>query len=308
MGNLLRIYSGAGAQVNLYDSTNGVLHCGFCLEDITGSIDPNLVGISDSNKIQINEIGHFEVPLAQSDATLLAALMSRIGILQEVYIIGIDFALKIADTYVSVKGMQSFKAEDVHSLVLAFDRMRRTRTPAADLPESNYIWPAENILGAFGSFEVDGGGGIGAGWANTGAGGLSIDTSHLGGGYGDEQRLTLADAGDWLACRIRFPLDQLRVKMTISANVNDDGGGGSTYQIGLVTKDSDGNVLDTNLSGDLSLGASASARNSYIADFTPSADAQYIEARIQGSAADPADLGVDNFMIEMGNLTDYLES
>jgi len=102
MGDILRIYSG-GAQVNLYDSTNGVLHLGYASEDILIESEPQVVPLSDGNRVEVQEMISFEATLLETDSTKIDNIIARKGYLQEVYIIGLDSAYKFRDCFIRIK-------------------------------------------------------------------------------------------------------------------------------------------------------------------------------------------------------------
>jgi len=304
MGHPLRIY-GDGAQVSLYDATNGVYHCGFTGEEILVEETLFQAGLSDSNKVKINKAATFEIPLLQTDTTVLDELESRRGILQEVYIVGLESAVKIRDVFIQAKLGRDFKPGGIHKITLTGTRAITSYTAAADLPELKSCQFIQNILGGFGA--VLGTGSYGTGWSYLGATALSVDTSHLGGGYGNEQRFTLSDAGDSIGVRVRFPLNQVAVKVTASAYVDNLKAGISYFDIGFRTKDSNGNVLFTKAEAK-TLAENADGRQSYTLEWTPAADALYLEFIIVGSATGSCELGVDNAQLELGSLTNYVEN
>jgi len=308
MGDILRIYSGGSTQVNLYDSTNGVLHLGFAGEDIIVESEPQAVPLSRGGAVETKQIVSFEATLLETDSTKIDNLIARKGYLQEVYIIGIDHAYKMRDCFIKIKEIRTMKGGEAHMLVLSGQRYQESVSAAADLPESDYCQFIQNILGAFGACSTDGGGGIATGWTNDGATGLSVDTSHLGGGFGNEQRCTVSDAGDMMYCRVRFPLDQQSIKMTVSVYVDNIGGVTANFNIGIRTRNAADAVLDTNTSENLSVGVGADARQTYTVTFTPSAAVQYVEFWFTGNAVGNAQVGFDNAQLEIGSLTAYVEN
>lgn len=304
MGDILRIYSG-GAQINLYDATNGVLHLGAASEEIAIESEQQIVPVSDGNKVQVEEIVSFEASILQTDETQIDNLMTRKSYLQEVYIIGIDSAYKIRDCFIRIKEVRSMKGGETHMVTISGARYKQTVAAAAQLPESNYTQFMQNILGGFGA--ILGAASVGTGWAHLGATSTSVDTSHLGGGYANEQRFTLADAGDYIFCRVRLPLDQMPIKITASAYVDNTKAGISYYNFGYRTKDSGASELDIKVEAK-TLAQSANERVSYTVECTPTADCLFVELLFQGSASGTCELGVDNCQLEIGSLTDYVEN
>ena len=305
MGDILRIYSG-GAQVNLYDSTNGILALGAASEEISIESEQQLVPVSDGNRVQVEEIVSFEASLLQTDETRIDNLMARKGYLQEVYIVGIDSAFKIRDVFIRIKEIRSMKGGEAHMVTISGSRYKQTVAAVSDLPETNYCQFMQNLLGGFGA--ILGAASYGTGWAYLGATGLSLETSHLGGEYGNEQRVTLADNGDFITCRLRFPIGEMPIKFTASAYIDNTKAGASYFFIGVRTKDVDDGVLDTNMSAEKTLAQSADGRQSFTVEFIPTTAVQFIEIVIQGGSTASAEIGFDNAQLEIGGLTAYLEN
>ena len=80
MGSPLRIYGG-GAQVSLYDDTNGVYLAGATGEESRVEEVLNQTGLSDRNKVQLARVAQFEVPVLQTDPNLFSELKARRGVL-----------------------------------------------------------------------------------------------------------------------------------------------------------------------------------------------------------------------------------
>ena len=99
MGSLLRIYSGGSTQVNLYDSTNGVLCLGYAGEDIKIISEPITVPLSRGGSVETKQIVSFEATILETDSTKITNLLTRKGLLQEVYIIGLESAYKMRDCF-----------------------------------------------------------------------------------------------------------------------------------------------------------------------------------------------------------------
>lgn len=306
MGHPQRIYSGAGAQVSLYDSVNGLLFMGYIAEEgLTLGEESNNIIISDGNGIPLNSVASFEIPLLQSDAANISALDTRRGTLQEVYIIGQDSAVKITDAVISHRVERSYKPGEAFKVFIRGRRIQQDKAAAEDLPETHYIQFIQNLLGGFGA--ILGAGSIGTGWTNDGGGSLALDTSFLGGGFGDHQEVILADAGDFIYCRVRFPLDALSIKFTFSVTINGVGAGNDAFYIGFRTRDSAEALLSSYMSSEIIL-ASGAVRYSHTETITPDADCQYIEGVIAGSVTSDATIEFDNAQLEPGELTDYVEN
>ena len=304
MGDILRIYSG-GAQVNLYDSTNGVLHLGYTSEDILIESESLLVPLSSGNQVQVEDMISFEATILETDETQIDNLIARKGYLQEVYIVGIDSAFKIRDVFIRIKEIRTLKAGEAHKVTIYGRRIKEAVSAAADLPETNYCQFIQNILGAFGNCNVDGGSGIATGWSNNGGTSLSIDTSHLGGGYGNEQRLTLSDSGDSFRCRVRFAIGAHPIKLTASAYVDNRKAGTSYYDFGFRTI-TEGLAVTSNVDSK-TLDNGENERISKTLLVTPTA-ALYVDVSFVGSDSGTAELGFDNVQLEIGSLTNYVEN
>jgi len=305
MGDILRIYSG-GAQVSLYDSTNGLLALGYSGEEISIEVEPQIVPVSDGNKVQIEQIVSFEATILETDTTQITNLMARKGYLQEVYIVGIDSAYKFRDCFIKIKKIRPMKSGETHIVTISGQRYKQSVSAIIDLPETNYCQFIQNILGGYGA--MLGAGTLATGWTNLGATSLSLDTSHLGGGFGNEQRLTLSDAGDFIMIRVRFPLNEVPIKLTVSAYIDNRKGSESYLFIGIITRNAAAQALDTKKSDEITIEISEDGRESYTVEFIPSAAVQFIEMYIQGSATGSAELGIDNAQLEIGSLTDYVEN
>jgi len=305
MGDILRIYSG-GAQVNLYDSTNGVLHLGYASEDILIESEPQVVPLSDGNRVEVQEMISFEATLLETDSTKIDNIIARKGYLQEVYIIGLDSAYKFRDCFIRIKEIRSMKAGEVHQLVISGRRFSQSVDAAIYLPETNYCQFIQNILGGFGA--MLGAGSSPTGWSSTGATSQSLDTSHLGGGYGNEYRFTLSDSGDRVFILVRMPVDQLSIKVTASAYIDNRKSGTSYFDFGIVTFATiAGGIIDSDYDS-VELSNGENDRITKTLTFTPSASIQYLGLRILGSDSGTCELGVDNAQIEFGELTDYVEN
>lgn len=304
MGDILRIYSGGSVQVNLYDSTNGVLNLGFAAEEISVVSEAQSVGLSRGGGVQTKEIVSFTGEFLETDSTKIDNLIARKGYLQEIYIIGIDHAYKMKDAFIRINKIMSMKAGEAHKIVMTAERQQGAFTPEANNPESYYCQFIQNILGAFGDFESDVGG-VGTGWENNGGTSLSTDTSHLAGG-GDEQRITLSDAGDAFHCRVRFPLDQLSIKMTVSAYLDNLKAGTSYFQFGLRTVTTGLSI--TTQTEQMTLDEGANERISKEVTLTPVANTEYLDVVFIGSALGTAVLGIDHVQFEFGELTPYVEN
>ncbi len=307
MGRRLRIYSG-GATVTLYDATNGLLALGYTNEEVMIEDEIFEAGLSDQNSVQVSKTIKITARLLQTDGTAIDNVMARRGYLQEVFVIGADSAFKLCDAYVSYSNVRSGKPSEAHYIDLFASRIQQTKSAASDLPETNYAQFIQNILGAFGNCDNDGGGGVATGWTNSGGSSLSIDTSHLGGGYNDEQRVTLSDSGDSIYCRARMPLNETPIKFTVSAYIDNTKSGISYYTIAVRTRNAGGSVLDTKGGTEVELANGANERTTYTIEFTPSAAVQFVELAIIGSDTGSAELGIDNAMLEIGDLTDYVEN
>ncbi len=300
MGDILRIYSG-GAQVNLYDSTNGVLCLGLSSEEISIEIEPQIVPISDGNKVQVEQIVSFEATILQTDETQIDNLMTRKSYLQEVYIVGIDSAFKMRNCFLMIKEIRSMKGGEAHLVTISGRRYLQSVAAADDLPETNYCQFIQNLLGGFGA--ILGAGTTPTGWSNSGATTLSIDTSHLGGGYGNEWRFTLSDSGDQVKCRLRFPIDAQPITFTASVYIDNRKGGTSYFTIGLET-----DTPELKYSAEQELASGADARFNHKISFIPSGSVENIFLSIKGSDTGSAELGVDNAQLEIGSLTPYVEN
>lgn len=301
MGDILRIYSG-GAQVNLYDSTNGVLCLGYASEDILVESESQSIGLSDGNRPQIEELVSCEFTILQTDETQIDNLMTRRNYLQEVYIIGIDSAFKMRDCFIRIKEIRSMKGGETHQITISCRRYQQSIAAATDLPETKYCQFIQNLLGAFGNCDTDGGGGIPTGWTNSGATSLSVETSHLGGGYGNEFRFTLSDSGDQVKCRTRFLIDTMPIIFTVSAYIDNRKSGISYYQIGLETSIPEVKYEEKTLT------QGVNERVSEKISFIPSGATETIMLSIKGSDLGTAELGIDNVQFEIGSLTNYVEN
>jgi hypothetical protein len=311
MGQPLRIYSGAGAQISLYDATNGPLWLGYVADEINVIGTPSDVGLSDGNRVQFNHIHSVTIPIVQTDSTLLASLIARKGILQELYLVSIDSAYKFTDVLIQVAMNRNFKpGSDTgsHRFILTAKRVQQDKAAAASLPETHYCQFIQNLLGSFGNMNTDAGGGVPTGWTNSGASSPSVTTSHLGGGYGNEWRFTLSDSGDYVYCRVRLPLDQTPIKITLSAYIDNRKSGTSYFKFAYILRDSSLSSVASALSDEKTQANGANARETEEWTITPAADACYIDFAIYGTDTGTAELGVDNVQAEIGELTDYVEN
>lgn len=306
MGDILRIYSG-GAQIHLYDTTNSVLHLGYVSEDILIESEPQIIPISDGNRVQVEELVSFEAVILQTDETQIDNLMTRKSYLQDVYITGIDSAYKMRNCLIRVKEIRSMKGGETHQVTMSGQRYQQSRTATQRYPETKFCQFIQNFLGAFGACTTDGGSGRPTGWEMTGATSESVDTSYLGGGNGNEYRFTLSDVGDEVRCTAYHLIEQVTMKLTASAYVDNKKAGISYFQFGFRTKNIGGSVLDTKIE-EQTLAESADARKTYSVEFTPSGNVGLVEFVIIGSASGTCELGIDNVQLEVGSLTNYVEN
>lgn len=310
MGQPLRIYTGGGAQVNLYDATNGPLYLGFCGEEMSVEEEMRNFNLSDGNVLQRSRIASFEIPLLQTDSTGLNSILARKGTLQEVYIVGMDSAIKMSDVFVSVRVERSGGPGDVHRAVLTGRRVLKSKTAAAKTPEENYVQFIQNLLGDYGNMNTDGGFGVAEGWAQDNCSALSIDTSHLA-GRGNEQRVTLDSTSDWISCRVRCPIDDNQpIKMTASAYVKELGSATANFRFGIrIFNDAEGAAVQH--IAEESLTADEETRVTYEFNQIPNtslSDNTIIELVFFGSASGNAVLGIDDCQLEFGEITDYTEN
>ena len=298
MGSPLRIVDGAGVQVNLYDSTNGLYNLGYIHEDGVEFMSENQkVVLSDGNLFDLSNLTSFSIPCLQSDtAGLIAEIATRRGTLQEVYIIGNDVAVKISAVLLAVQLQRNFKGGEPHRVVIT-----------GSVHDDAQVTVMHNILGSNGACGTDAGSGIATGWTNDGGSSASVDTSHLGGGYGNEQRITLSDSGDSIYCRVALPLDQLQVKLTASVYVHNYKAGTSYFYLSIRTRNTANTVVDTESSSEISIAAEPDARHTSEKVFTPSANCYYVELAIIGSDTGTAELGFDNAQLELGEITAYTD-
>jgi hypothetical protein len=293
MGSPLRIYSGAGVIVTLYDSTNGLLDLGYIEEGANFEQEANNTPISSGNLFMLNQTSKFEIPVLQSDATMLAALVARRPYLQEVYFIALDSALKISNVMLNIKMARSMKAGTPHKYILSgqiFDRAQVTFMA--------------NILGTYGSMDTNVAS-LCTGWTNTGVTSLSNPTSFLGAGHGNYQRGTFADANAHLECKIRFPIIQYPIKMTVSATFHNYTAGTRGIYLGYKYRNAADGLIST-ASKAISLTNGQELRDSYETTLTPGSDILTVGAFISGGASGSIDLGIDEVQLELGELTAWL--
>jgi hypothetical protein len=217
-----------------------------------------------------------------------------------------DSAVKITDVFVVISLERSQKPGEVHKGTLTGRRIQQDKTAAPENPETHYIQFIQNILGGYGA--MLGAGSLADGWENLGGTSLSLAASHLGGGFGNEQRITLADTGDFILIRVRLPLGQYKIKLTFSAYIDNTKAGDSYFYLGVITRNDAYSALETLQSSELTLANGADGRQSYTVEFTPSALAVYIQGYVQGGTTGSAELGIDNAQLEIGELTDYVEN
>ena len=295
MANPLRIYSGPG-QIVLWDATNGYLYPGF-LQEIKLSEEPVQHELMDGNLHQALNIWKLEVPLLQTDTALIAALNSRRGTKQKIYITGLEAHWTLDNVFVTVQMVRGFNSGEAHRFVLT----------AQTGIENDYAM-FENLLGTDGKFETDSDSdGYADGWNGT-ADTKSIVASHLS-GEGNAQKVTWDGTSDQYVqhTRIILPIDTsaMPVKFTFSAYVkNNDSVNSTTIFPTIFTYDENGTLLTTSKKEE-TLSASEARRISVSATPATNSPVKELGARIWYKAGIAADITVDNAQLEIGELTDF---
>lgn len=297
MGNILEILGSPVFQANLYDATNGRLCLGALGDQVDIIQDAITHPINDGNTYMGKQILEIKIPALETGAASLTALKNRRGYPQEIYLIGDAWAVKVLNCHLSYGLARPGKAGEYHLFNLAGKTAIHTDVKSLI-----------NILETYGNMNTDGGGGVATGWVNSGCSGLSVTTSHLGAGYGNEQRFAITGASQQFYCTKRFPLEQSKpLRITISAYINNRAAGSSIFRIGLRTLNSSGVVVDTSETAYTML-ISTSGRYSHTAVITPGADILYIRGGFFSDSSNTASLGVDNVQVEFGELSPYSET
>ena len=290
MGSPLRVYTGSGIQVSLYDATNGLAYLGWIEEGADFSDESQNTILSTGSLFELSKLAKFQIPILQTDAAKLAILTARRGYAQEVYFIGLDFALKISNVFISVNMARGFKPGTGHKYLLTGQ--------TGDKSQAVFM---TNILGVYGSMDTAVAN-ICTGWTNDGGTSPTNPASFLGGGHGNCQRITFTDATDFMYCLIRFPLDALSIKITFSANFHNYTANTRSITMGFRTKNAAGTVLDTNTKVESFTSAQEKIVSNEIT-FLPTALVQSIEAFVSGGAAGSIDIAWDEAQLEMGEYT-----
>ncbi len=294
MANPIRIYSGPG-QLVIWDATNGYLDLGF-LQEIKLSEEPVQHELMDGNLHQALNIWRLEVPLLQTDSTLVSALNARRGIKQKIYITGLEAHWTLENVFVTVQMIRGFSSGEAHRFVL-------TAQTAIESDFSIY----ENLLGAQGRFENDSDSdGLADGWFQFNLTSRSIVASFLS-GEGNAQKIAWDGTVDAYVRNnpwVKIPFGSVRLKLTFSFYVlNNDTVNSASFKSAILLYDKN-NVVVSSFTQNETLAASEQKRISFSATVEPTTLIVFAEARIWRNSG-AVDITIDNAQLEIGGLTDF---
>lgn len=297
MANPIRIYSGPG-DVALWDSVNGYWWLGYNKE-IALDCEPVLIDISEGNQVQKTVNSKLKASIVQSDSALIAILKARRTKKQKIFIVTPESMYVLQNVIPSLSLKRGQKAGEAHSLDLT----------AQTLIE-NDLTMYENLLKTYGG--MTGAGPVADGW-ETNVGTRSLATSHLGGGYGNEQRLTFTADNQYFRTLLNYSgLEKIvfdnknYYRITVCANVKEYGGALSYFRIGFDTVDDSDSIL-ASYYAEKSISANAAIRVSHTAIIAEEEICKIRAGFQDGITGNAANIGVDNVQLEFGELTDYKE-
>jgi len=286
MANAANIFSGP-AQVSLYDATNKELFLGYHeqVKVTENNLAHNLI---DNNNLQYGALTKVEIPLFQSDPTLLAAIKARRTTKQSIYIVGMDHLLQIDNVYVSVVRNRIYLGGEIHTLLL-----KAQTEVEADVGE------LINMLGEEGACDTDTNtDGVADGW--TDATGNTVQV------IGGQQQFKFDGASQTFYYDFICPLDQ-PVKITVSSTVENREAVIRSFEFGFKTKNNAGTVVDTK-THQVIIGESDTVRESYTVSFTPGAAVAKISVYFEDYNSTVAQLSIEDVQLQFGPLTDYTEN
>lgn len=298
MGDLLNIFSGP-AQVNLYDSTNGVLCLGHLGEDDV-KLEPvnESIGTSSGNAIDKGTLYKFTCALLQTDSTFLSNLRTRRAYQQTIYVIASGMLLKLSNIYFTIGLNRNCKGGESHKfMITAMTRI------SADVES------IINLLGSDGNCNTEvGTSGLATGWAVSGPpSSYDVEASHIS-GRGNQQYVIFDDADQMIYYDVVCPLDQVPVKITVSAYVEERTDvSAADFLFGIKTKNSSDVVVD-NQTSQQTLTSGQETRISKEISFTPGADIKTISVYFEDNGGAAADIGFDDVQLEFGELTDFTDN
>jgi len=164
----------------------------------------------------------------------------------------------------------------------------------------------QNIIGKDGKFEVDtNSDGLADGWTAA-VTTKSVGASHLSGG-GNQQNIKIVSGGQYILKDIIAPFESPR-RITASAYIVERGGlDPADFTFGFKLLNSAGTVVQYE-SATVSIPVSTSSRVTLSSIVGPSDQIVTIRPIIEYNAAGYADIGIDNYMVEFGNLTAFSDN
>lgn len=298
--NLKSIYY-SPAQINLYDSTNGLLFCGYLEPDDFDIEQDELVHkIINGQRYQYGTRTEFKAVLKETNPEMWQDIRDRMDDLVDVYIICQNVAFKFKDIYInarqvrdlSIGGKQNIVLSGATDDVTAFEIIKNILSSVKDTVD-------------YGNMNTDGDpSGVSLGWTNSGYTATRV-ASWLSGG-GSCQKLEETSGTSSFYCRMHFPIDTFQIRITLSFYYYNAGAAPITITNGFRLVNNAGSVISTHTqaTGVADLEQSLITYSSLI---VPTAQARYIDAYFETTGA-IADLRLDNVQIEFGNFTAYSEN
>lgn len=293
MGNPLQIYSGP-AELSLYDSSNGLLFLDYD-KDFSLDGDPQYYSLIDGNVSQYGTLFKIKANLLNSSEALLASLRTRRSVKSALFAVCPESMIVVKNIYSAI----SLKRDSrVNAHYLEF---------IAQTNIESDVLLYENLLKSYGGMS-SGSGGLATGWL-TDCGTKSLATSHLGGGYGNEQRLTATASGQYFkndtSVISRAPFSCTR-RLTASAYVKNYNTEYSlNFDFGIELLNASGSQIQVSTSA-ISLNPNYNQRISHSVLLTPNSAAAWVRVYFINFTTNRS-MGIDNVQLEFGELTDYKE-
>jgi len=280
---------GGGGDVVLYDAVNGWYSLGY-LQELIATFEGPKVETVMAQMVQFFTMYKVTLKNLQSNAALVAELVTRRTALQTIYVTGAGKLFTFPNMLINYNPNHPFNSSDAHTIDISF------QTGVEPTQQ-------ENLLGTSGQFETDAGGGIATGWLETGAlAAKSVAASHLA-GEGNAQLMEVSgadpDAGIYKATTCPF---EGTLKVTFSAYIKAVAA--SDFNMVIMTFDTS-DVVITIYTKAISMTLNEETRQEFAQTINEGEIVKSVRVYIQGDNSNTADLNVDNAQLELGGLKDF---
>jgi len=279
---------GGGADVTLYDATNGYYNLGYLADLKVSSVSKQAPTVR-GQKMQFLSIYDLLAKQLQSNAALVLELTNRRTVDQTIYVTGGGKLYTLNGMAINYAWDNPYNESDPGTITLT------ARTAAEPTMQ-------ENLIGTDGKFEVDtNSDGLADGWVMTGLTSVSIVASHLSGG-GNAQQIATPSTNAFIRHDTVAPFES-PIKVSLSGYVKALAA--SNFKLMIQMLDASLTSIDS-ISEEITMTSGEETRQTLTGILNPGGNTCItLRAYFYYSTLGTANIQIDNAQLEFGDVKDF---